>query len=72
MNHLIIWVISVGFGALAWGMLVVSDWLLRDDDERLPTRPALRVNRNQVIRFGNDFSLTSRNHRQMGCSHEKG
>jgi len=51
MNDLMILVVSIGFGALAWAMLVVSDWLLRGDDKRLPGRHALRVNRNMPRRF---------------------
>jgi hypothetical protein len=35
MNHLLLFTISVGFGALAWIMLVISDWLLGDKPARL-------------------------------------
>jgi hypothetical protein len=36
MNQFVLFVISVGFGSLAWMMLVLSDWLLGDK----PARPA--------------------------------
>jgi hypothetical protein len=42
MNDFVILLISLAFGALAWGMLVVSDWLLGDRHES-KGRPPRRV-----------------------------
>jgi hypothetical protein len=33
MNDFVIVVVALSFGALSWGMLVISDRLLRDKDE---------------------------------------
>ncbi len=66
MNHFIIWVLSVGLGAVAWGMLVMSDWLLRDEEERLPIRHVRGVERNKNKLSKKRQSLLIRSHREMG------
>jgi hypothetical protein len=49
MNQFLLFAISVGFGALAWIMLMISDWLLADKParpviQRAPSQPAERLN----------------------------
>ncbi len=39
MNHFIILLVSIGFGALGWGMCAVSDWLFGDKPKRKQFRP---------------------------------
>lgn len=38
MNDFAILLVALGFGALTWVMLELSDRILRDKDERLPHR----------------------------------
>jgi hypothetical protein len=38
MNHFLVLMFSISLGGMAWGMLVVSDWLLRDKPKGLPNR----------------------------------
>jgi hypothetical protein len=48
MTDLIVILLSLGFGAFAWGLLVVSDWLLGEKPARVikrspvPTNPHMR------------------------------
>ncbi len=63
MNEFIVLVASVGLGGVTWVMLMFSDWLLRDDQEQPPLKPAFRPKRANAKRFGFDYSLTSRSHR---------
>jgi hypothetical protein len=49
MNQFLLFAISVGFGALAWIMLVISDWLLAERParpviQRAPSQSAERLN----------------------------
>ncbi len=63
MNEFIVLVASVGLGGVTWVMLMFSDWLLRDDQERLPVKAASRPRRANAKQFGFNYSLTSRSHR---------
>lgn len=62
MNGLLIALVSIGFGGLSWGMLAASDWLLRDEDERVPGRAAAQSRFTQTKRFGETFSIQVRSH----------
>ena len=52
MNDFAILLVSLGFGALAWVILALSDWLLRNQDERLPGRPVSVIEQFKKKRFG--------------------
>jgi hypothetical protein len=50
MKTLIILIVAIGFGALAWLMLVVSDRLLGDKSDRRPKQPAEKGERHKTER----------------------
>lgn len=60
MKTFIILIVAIGLGALAWLMLVVSDWLLADKSERRPSQPAEKGDRYRKERseptYRRDFS----------------
>ena len=72
MTHLFVYAASVGLGGLSWGMLALTDWLLRDAEEKWPIKSALPFRRSIANRATNSFPQTSRSHRQMDYVHEKG
>ena len=72
MTHLIVYAASVGLGGLSWGMLALTDWLLRDAEEKWPIKSALPFRRSMATRAKNTFPQTSRSHHQMGYVAENG
>jgi hypothetical protein len=70
MNELAIAVVTLGLGCLAWGMLVASNWLLRDKDERLSDQPASRPENHDARSLEKTFHNVYKGHLQMD-SHEK-
>jgi hypothetical protein len=65
MNGFELLLVAVGCGGLAWGMLVVSDWLLRDKEERAPKSSSSSPVRDKT-RENRDVYFTRWSHRQMG------
>ena len=51
MNHLLVFVISFGFGVFAWMLLVVSDWLLADKPRRPTVQPTGQRESGRGSRF---------------------
>jgi hypothetical protein len=73
MTHLLVYAASIGLGGLSWGMLALTDWLLRDADEKWSIKSALPRWRITADRARKSFQeRTNRSHRQVDYVHEKG
>ena len=50
MNDFLLFLAAAGFGALAWAMLALSDWLFREGEPH----PASRRKSNSKVQIGTD------------------
>lgn len=72
MTPFIIYAAAAGLGGLSWVTLAMSDWMLREANEKWPIKLAFPSLRHRTGRARNKPQHKSRSHRQMGYIHEKG
>jgi hypothetical protein len=70
MNELAIVLVALGLGCLAWGMLVASNWLLRDKEERQSCQPTSRPENHDASSLKRTFHNVYKGHRRRNA-HEK-
>ena len=72
MTHFIIYAVSLGLCGMSWVTLALSDHLLRERDEKWPSRSAFPYRRHMPVATRKNNSSTNRSHHLMGYVHEEG